>query len=449
VCQENGRFGLCDCGSGGGGGSSDGGSTGGRDGGVGGGGTITSCGAACESAADCGGGFCIEALESSADVDGLGELASELFPGGMCSNAPLTSFENPMACDPTAMGTAQGCGSCGVCVPMAFSNGLATVCREKCTPSATESGCSRPEYTCGFTSGACIEGCSSDDECRVYAKDSDGDGFSDALTYDSASKASCDMATRRCKVEGKAGAQAGDPCVRDDDCEANGLCMTEASGDQEIPFKGGACTKTGCKVAGLECAGDGECLAPRSWDQPFGTLCARPCQHGAEPMAQQVGAAGHGQGCRDGYMCSWNGVPNDPAGSCLPGNYNAVSANNVGAICDPTKRSVDCFSPFGAGRCMTFGSALGEASFCTVFDCGTPGVPEGVCGTGNTCLELDDEFNACFKTCTNASQCAAGLACVNLGTTGPSVCTFGCEVNSECKTGEMCARSGACVAASG
>jgi len=299
LCQDNGHFGPCDCGPGGGG--TDGGGTGGGDGG---GGTITTCGAACESATDCGGGFCIEPIDSSADVDGLGELSSMLFPGGMCSQTPLTSFGGPQACNPSATGMAQGCGSCGVCVPMAFSNGLGTVCREKCTPSATESGCSRPEYTCGFASGACVEGCSSDDECRVYARDSDGDGLSDALVYDSTSAARCDADTRRCTVAGKAGAQAGDPCVRDDDCEASGLCLTEGSGDQELPFTGGSCTKTGCKIAGLECAGDGKCIAPRSWDQPFGTMCTHECQHGAEPMADQVGAAGHGQGCRAGYMCS-------------------------------------------------------------------------------------------------------------------------------------------------
>jgi hypothetical protein len=440
VCQENGRFGLCDCGPGGGVGG---------DGGSGGGGTITTCGAACTTPADCGGGFCIEPIESSGEVEGLGELASELFPGGMCAQAPLAGFGTAQACDPRATGMAQGCGSCGVCIPMEFTNGVATVCREKCTPSATVSGCSRPEYTCGFSSGACVEGCSSDDECRVYAKDNDGDGFSDGLVYDSASASSCDMATRRCKVAGKAGAQAGDPCVRDDDCEADGLCLTEGAGDQELPFTGGACTKTGCKVAGLECAGEGKCIVPRSWDQPFGTMCTHECVQGTEPMAQQLGAAGHGQGCRTGYMCSWNGVADDPKGTCLPGNYNAVATNNVGATCDPTMRSADCYSPFGHGRCMTFGSQLGEASFCTVFDCGTPGLPETVCGAGNTCLELDDEFSACFKTCTSAAQCGAGLACVSLGDSQPSVCTFGCEVNSECKTGEMCARSGACIAASG
>lgn len=436
LCQENGRFGPCDCGNGGG-----------RDGGGGDGGEITTCGAACESPADCGGGFCIAPSSGMVEVEGLSApLTGELFPGGMCSQAPLIAFDDPTACDPRVSGTAQGCGSCGVCTLMDSPSGFMTVCREKCTPSATESGCSRSEYTCSF-SGACVEGCSSDEECRVYATDNDGDGFSDGLFYDSASSARCDAATKRCKVDGKPGAQAGDPCARDDDCEADGICLTEASGDQEIPFTGGSCTKRGCRIAGLECAGEGKCVAPRSWDQPFGTMCARECEHGAEPEAEQLGAAGHGQGCRAGYMCSWSGAADDATGTCLPGNYNAVTANNVGAICDPENRSTDCFSPFGHGRCMTFGSQLGEASFCTIFDCGTPGLPESVCGEGNTCLQLDDEFSACFHTCTDASQCGAGLACVSLGADAPSVCTFGCRVSSECKSGESCARSGACLPA--
>jgi hypothetical protein len=230
--------------------------------------------------------------------------------------------------------------------------------------------------------------------------------------------------------------------MRDDDCEADGFCLVESSGDFDVPFTGGYCVKRGCKVAGLGCAGQGKCDSPRAYfeDEALGTVCARPCEVGKEASTDQLGAAGHGDTCRAGYMCMWNGA-NTAAGTCLPGNYNAVAANNMGVLC---QKHSECYSPLGHGRCASMGSDAVSVSFCTVFDCGTPGMPMDVCGAGNVCARIDTDLTACLKSCTDASTCAAGLACVSLGT--QKACVFGCESNAECRTGETCSRTtGACI----
>jgi hypothetical protein len=445
VCEESGRYGTCDCGEPGAKPTNDGGASVSSDAGGSTGGMMTvQCGAACTADGDCGGGSCAIERKGMQTVEGLGTVTRARFPGGICSQRPLTSVDSTQACDPDAVGAAQGCGSCGVCVYEQFSNALTSVCREKCTPSATDNGCTRDEYTCSFVTGACLDGqCTKDDECRVYTEDSDGDGLSDAFVFDTMSQAKCNLATRRCQVAGKAGAQAGDPCMRDDDCEADGYCLTESSGEFDVPYRGGYCVKRGCKVAGLGCSGQGVCGTPRAWfeDETLGTVCARGCTLGTEPTAEQLGAAGHGAGCRAGYMCMWGGADKDPKGTCLPGNYNAVTTNNVGTAC---KEHKECYSPFGHGRCASMGTDTASASFCAIFDCGTPGLPGDVCGTGNLCVALDDTLSACLKQCTDASTCPPTMACSTVGTNSKA-CVFGCASNAECKTGETCSRTGACV----
>jgi hypothetical protein len=168
----------------------------------------------------------------------------------------------------------------------------------------------------------------------------------------------------------------------------------------------------------------------------------QPCQQGAEPAADQLGPAGHAMGCREGYACLWNGTASDPAGTCVPGNYNAVMTNNVGELC---MMQSDCYSPFGHGRCTTMGNRMAQRSFCSIFDCMAPGLPADVCGTGNVCQQIDEERTGCFRSCEDASTCAEGLACVRLGTATTGICIFGCAANTECKMGETCAPTGACM----
>jgi hypothetical protein len=433
VCGDDGRYGSCDCSGATGGGGSDGG-------------TVTqmtaACGAACTSDADCGGGSCVVERTATGEVDGLGTLTQTRFPGGICSQVPLTPATSAAACDPTLPVAQQGCGDCGVCVYEVIGGTVASVCRERCEPSATDNGCSRDEYTCSFSTGACSDGqCQNDDDCRIYPIDGDGDGATDGLTYDAASKATCNLDTRRCTAPGKAGAQAGDPCLRDDDCEADGFCITENSGQFELPFAGGYCVKRGCEVPGLACAGDGVCSDSRALvpGEELGTACVQKCQGGTEAPADQLGAAGHGQGCRPGYMCLWDGLDSTD-GTCLPGNYNTVASANLGATCES---DADCYSPFGHGRCAVFGSDTASAAFCTIFDCGTPGLPEDLCGANGLCV-ADTSLSACVPRCTDASECGPSIACVGLRG-GSKACLFGCSDSTECKAGETCnTASGAC-----
>ncbi len=442
VCEESGRYGPCDCGDGvdplGGGGTTGGGGDAGT--------MSVMCGAACTADTDCGGGKCIMERRGSRMVEGLGTQESVRFPGGMCSQAPLVPVSSSGGCNPVAPIGQQGCGSCGVCDLVVFSNAIASVCRERCMPSATDNGCSRDEYTCDFYAQACVEGeCTNDDDCRVYAEDDDDDGLADSLVYDKASSARCNMQTRRCQVTGKAGAQAGDPCVRNDDCEADGRCLTESGGGYDPPYVGGYCVKDGCDVEGLGCAGQGVCGEPRVWfdDEFLGTVCARSCEVGKETAAEQLGTAGHGAGCRAGYMCIAKSVRGDAKGTCAPGNYNAVTTNNFGALCEENS---ECYSPFGHGRCVNMGNDRANVSFCTLFDCGTPGIPSDVCGAGNVCATIDG-LASCLRSCTNASQCAAGLACTTVGQ-NMRACIFGCESDAECRADERCStRTGECLKA--
>lgn len=434
VCRADGTFDRCDCGEGG-----EGGSTGPGTAGAG----SVRCGGACEADAECGGGVCVQPAPYQVEVDGFGSFERDLYPNGMCSARPLSRFRASGACDPTANGLAQGCGSCGVCT-FELAEELATVCRERCQPTADTSGCSRPEYTCDFVTHACIEGCLDDDECRIHGMDTTGDGAPDAFVYDTDSQARCDTATRRCHVDGSPGAQAGIPCERNDDCEADGICL-RPSGIRyfEQPWSGGYCTKAGCDVAGRECAGTAVCVTPRSWSptEAYRTMCAQPCEQGVEPAVDRLGPNGHAADCREGYACLWGGARGDPSGLCVPGNYNDVAINNVGDACAGVH--ADCFSPYGHGRCLLAASGGDQVLFCTIFDCDSPGMPTGVCGDGNRCLRIDDERAACVRGCADASECAPGLAC--LPTSLGSVCFFGCRADAECREGDVCAPSGACI----
>ena len=71
-------------------------------------------------------------------------------------------------------------------------------------------------------------------------------------------------------------ARAGDDCVRNSDCEANGRCLSEA----RYGWPGGYCVKDGCDVPGNECAGmgDGVVCQERGIGVPF---CMQGCQFGS------------------------------------------------------------------------------------------------------------------------------------------------------------------------
>lgn len=445
ICRPDGTFGPCDCGSAprDAGGEPDAADDGGGAPGV----EPPACGvgAACTRDEDCETGFsCVSELPieiiASDLPDGADRLALTAFPGGVCSPLPLLNWDHSRACDPFAPEGRQGCGRCGNCSGINFAGGLLLVaCLEPCVPSLTTSGCSRDGYSCDLTTHACMHGCSSDVECKIAKLDTDGDGLADTSSYDPESEGSCDPATLRCTRPGRAGAQAGDPCMFDDDCEADGFCYGADRTFAGNPYVDGYCSKDGCDNAGFECAGDGICAELRSWSslRELGIACRKPCTHGAEAEALRLGSAGHGDTCRAGYMCLWNGVAGDASGHCMPGNYNDVAGPNLGAQC---LGSSECYSPSGHGLCLTVEEGL---SICSVMDCDAPGFDADICGEAGACVLLPDQRRtACMARCTDAGDCPAALGCAlaeGLPTQSIGVCVP-CVNDAECLAGQSCDR---------
>jgi len=416
-------------------------------------------GAACTKDTDCGSGFvCDMEITGQQPLPGApgGQLNLSVFPGGSCTPRRLAGY-NPEAgsCDPLEPRGAQGCGKDGVCSviqQVEASGSVAVACRKACEPSATESGCDREGYTCDFAARECTEGCRSDPECRVMVLDSDSDGEGDAIAYDTNSAATCDLELGRCTHP--AGTQAnGQSCTRDDDCSDNGLCLSpfDALGAQRFP--GGMCTRRGCDYAGLECDTGSVCEPVRPWLGESATepLCLQRCKVGAEPADQRLGASGHGQGCRSGYRCHYNGGPGADAGVCVGGNYNDVKTNNIGAAC---KEDRDCYSPFGLGFCLRYALSSTQTSpgICTVLDCAAPGLPDDLCGPGNECVAtgVSGDQTLCSHNCKAASECPSGFACTDddavAGT--PKMCFPLCRTNADCRSGEQCRLMGTASGAS-
>jgi hypothetical protein len=284
-----------------------------------------------------------------------------------------------------------------------------------------------------------LPGCGSHDECRIYRADTNGDGVItvpasgetavDRLTYDTASTATCSTATYRCvHPAGPGSPRGGTPCVRDSQCETDGECLGDAATGGAWP--GGYCIRFGCDLAGVTCAAGGHCQERRLGV----SACVQDCRVGSHVGGDRFAAH---TSCRTGYQCVWDGVSGAAAtvnGACLPGEYNAVRASNVGAACTT---SATCVSPYGAGRCVTATAFTG--GYCVVDDCAAPGLAADVCGADGACVELDpaDSFSMCLDRCTTATDCRAGYGCTDLGG-GTRTCYPACTADGDCRVTERC-----------
>jgi hypothetical protein len=437
-------------GSGGSGAAAGSGGGSGGSGGAGGAKGEPQLGAACTRDADCTGGYvCDEEVKSTIPVSGApnGSIDQYVFFGGSCTPIRATLYDprNPgVSCDPAAAMGNQGCGPDGVCDAVGrTAQGFVVGCRKACDPEAEESGC-REGYTCGLTDKYCSEGCQTDAECRIGPIDSNDDGELDMNGYDSASNVTCDPATARC-VHPAGPQPSGETCVRDDDCPENGVCIIEGASVAGHAFPGGHCTRTGCESPANECDNDTVCESLRPWGaSPTAPLCFQSCKVGAEPANLRIGTEGHGEGCRAGYRCHYNGGSGADSGVCVGGNYNAVTTNNIGQTCE---KDSDCYSPYGLGRCLIYQvTQAGEVlpGICTVVDCAVPGLPLDVCGENNVCVSQGagtDETN-CEHNCKDASECGKGFACTDLDEdpTTPKTCVPPCLADADCKMGEKCIR---------
>jgi hypothetical protein len=289
----------------------------------------------------------------------------------------------------------------------------------------------------------CSQGCTSDDQCKINRPDTNGNGTfdpynptdnpdGDHLVYDTTTNGTCNPVTFRCNFEPRAGTspEAGDACSGSFDCEANGTCFLWGAS--------GYCSKIGCGVSGIDCAGGGICHNRPALRYSF-DFCGVGCTVAAEDgMAYEVGVDGHGEGCPAGLACEWNGADSTGTnGVCVAGNYNDVADYNVASPCAD---HAECYSPFGNGFCLP-GSIFGNTAnnYCSIMDCSAPGLPTDICGAGGRCITLFTDFTMCVKDCTSADQCAPGHGCVALTSGAAKVCFPSCEANADCRTGETCA----------
>lgn len=406
-------------------------------------------GAACERDADCTGGYVCDRDDSQpVPAQGApgGSVQQYLFPGGSCSPKRATMFDPTTAtqvgCDPRKAVGSQGCGEDGVCDAVArTASGYLVGCRKACDPGAAESGC-RMGYECGFTDEYCSEGCQTDADCRVGAPiDTNGDGQPDMLSYEADSAVTCDTNTSRC-VHPAGGQAIGQGCMRDDECSEDGICIDEDSPIAGQSFPGGLCSLRGCNFPGRECGTGNTCEPLRPWlaENRTEPLCLQRCKVGAEAADLRVGAKGHGEGCREGYRCHYNGGPGADAGVCVGGNYNAVTKNNIGAEC---KTNADCYSPYGLGYCLVYALPNGGTlpGTCTVLDCAVPGLPVDLCGDGNECVSTGDgDETNCQHHCKDANDCTKGFACTDddKDAQTPKTCIPPCRTDGDCRSGEKC-----------
>jgi hypothetical protein len=335
---------------------------------------------------------------------------------------------------------------CGICDPY-YSN--ATLCLRACRAEAATNSTCFDAYQCDLLFEACYPGCQSDDDCRIFREDTNDNGVfdpwdpvmmtGDRLVYDTESTFVCNTSTYRCEHPGTDGAEAGIACDSSQQCEANGTCLDE----ETFGFPGGYCSKVRCDID--PCGGDGICAA-LGLGVP---LCAESCQVGAGAMPPDTSTyLNNTQGCRDGYTCFWAGVADDPTGACVPGEFNDVVDNNIGADC--TEDSI-CYSPFGQGGCADAdllcaltGEEPGTCQVgfgCTVFDCAAPGMPDDVCGADAECVVTGAGLSLCVAKCSAAEGCLLGAACADLDgdpLTLDGVCLPFCEVDLDCRSGETC-----------
>ncbi|MBW2189225.1 MAG: hypothetical protein JRG93_06490 [Deltaproteobacteria bacterium] len=386
------------------------------------------------------------------------------YPPGESESFTVSEFQEnyctavlPPSSPATQCGTAnaQACAQeCGLCT--VFTN--ADICLRGCRAEADTNSTCRDGYECDLLFDVCDVGCSSDDDCRVFREDTNDNGefdpwdpvtmTGDQLVYDTESTYVCNSDTNRCEHPGMPGAEAGDACEGNQDCEANGTCLDE----DFFGFPGGYCSKVRCDID--PCAGDGICAA-LGLGVP---LCAESCQVGAGATPGDPSTyLGNTQGCRDEYTCFWGGFPDDRTGACVPGVFNDVTENNIGDDC--TEAS-ECYSPFGQGACgdadlvcALIGEEPGACQVgfgCTVFDCAAPGMPGDVCGIDGDCVVTSAGLSLCVAKCSAAESCLPGAACADLDRdlqTPDTVCLPFCIDSSECRAGESCNSLGECAPA--
>ncbi|AKF05818.1 hypothetical protein [Sandaracinus amylolyticus] len=364
---------------------------------------------------------CFRERRTTTDVEhegGTATLEVVAFPNGLCSTACSVDAE---------------CGDCGQCVPYALAGrarlqgivGGTGVCRPRCFGLECGAG-----YACDPLVGACLEACTTDEQCRFSTVDTDGDGDDDALAYDAESTLVC--ASGVCTADA---VSIGPACFEGIECPAGFECLRDPE-----RMRTGMCGRVGCSTD-ESCGPDAACVEREDGT----TICTQACTVGAERPEDRIGGTGRGAGCAERFACLHHG-PAATDGACLPGTYDDVLEPNVGERCSA---DWECYSPYGRGRCLRARPDEGEGT-CVVEDCIAgqadqlwPGVTvpsPTICDqTAATCLPITATRSRtlCAVTCASASDCLPGWACVALPG-GDRACFPGCTVDEDCRSGTTC-----------
>ena len=169
----------------------------------------------------------------------------------------------------------------------------------------------------------------------------------------------------------------GAACEQDGNC-LGGRCLTSSDG-----FPEGYCTTVDCELNGCSNIFGSECLQVL---EDIGPACYETCD-GDRP-------------CRDGYAC----LTVETNNVCLPTDL-ANRFPNQGEIGTSCANNAQCDS----GSCLT--NFVG--GYCTVLDCTNDS--ECTNSNGGRCLAIEEGEgrNACFRGCSNDTDCRFGYACVD------------------------------------
>jgi hypothetical protein len=265
--------------------------------------------------------------------------------------------------------------------------------------------------------GLCIDGCASDDDCRVGYQCRAPSAYPDRRICQPGCTSNahctggrvCNPALGTCH-EPFDPAQLGRSCSRRTGGCTGGTCLSEF----EYGYPRAYCAYVGCTL-GMDstCPTGGVCAPGAGGDN----LCLAGCRADSE--------------CRDGYRCR-PVLPEDPSSStaCVPACTSNMQCANEGFVCNPGTGL--CTEPFVAGnlgepcagRAECFGGVcLTEAEGWPAGTCAYPGCrlsgegPSATCPPGGVCVDDrrgDPALGHCLDACTVGASggCRPGYACV-------------------------------------
>lgn len=383
------------------------------------------CVGGCVDASDCGG---------TLDCDTAAGYAGACFTPGAAAG------------DPCTMDTE--CPSGGFCQDEAFGGWPGGACLVPGCDLAANTGCSGDAQCIaqqgffGPPQGYCIDGCTTDTDCRTgytctaSTVNPDRHYCAPGCTSDAQCGGGrvCNVGLGTCAVPFTG--TVGSTCSRRDPTTCNGgTCLSERSSG----FPATYCTYSGCG-ASEACPGTSIC-----WERTGATnLCVAACTADTD--------------CHTGYRCLHSDAadPSSPT-ACLPGCTSNTDCTSMGDVCNvgtglcaqpftTTQTGMPCTSDATCvgGRCLTESAWGYPGGECVYPGCSLNAAVTGaICPSMSTCIDDgagDPDIGICAPTCTiGTSGCQTGYACTAIpGGTTTGACTPACTSDANCATGRTC-----------